>query len=59
MSKNLVEPVDTNDVTVWRISVACSISKTTRVHTPTLPCTHTRTYARAHTHTHTHTHRAK
>ena len=42
----------TNYVTIWRIRVACWISKVTcskRTHTPTLPgtCTH----SRAHTHT--------
>ena len=33
MSKNVVEPGATNYVTIWRIRVACWISKTTRSHT--------------------------
>ena len=59
MSKNMVEPQTTNDVTVWRICFAYWIIKTTRkdahmrMHTPTLSVTHTRTYARMRTHTQT------
>jgi hypothetical protein len=57
MPKTLVEPEATNDVTVWRIRVACWISKTIQTHArtrmtmPKLPATHTRTYARTRTHT--------
>jgi hypothetical protein len=41
----------TNDVTVWRIHVACGISKATctRTYTPTRSCAYT--YARMHTQT--------
>ena len=42
----------TNDVTIWRIRVACWISNATRLHTPTpLRHTHARTHSRAHTQT--------
>jgi hypothetical protein len=42
MSKNMVEAEATNDVTIWRIRVACWISKTTgtRIHTSTLLSIH-------------------
>jgi hypothetical protein len=57
MSKNLVEVEAKNDVTIWRILVACWISKTTvthahaYAHVPEHP--HASTHARARTHTNT------
>ena len=54
MSKHMVEPEATSDVTVWRIHIAWWISKTIRTHRAcTRPRTHTRTYALTRTHTHT------
>jgi hypothetical protein len=50
MSKNMVETEATNDVTIWRIRVACWISKATS--TRSRPCTYIHTCARIHTHTH-------
>ena len=47
MSKNVVEPEATNDVTIWRIRVACWISEATR--------THALAYEPGHSHAHTHT----
>jgi hypothetical protein len=46
ISKNIVKPEATNDVTVWRIRFACRISKTTRTHI------HARAHAPGHPHTH-------
>jgi hypothetical protein len=45
----------TNDVTIWRIRVACWISRTTRTHAHE----HAHTYGHPHTHvcTHSYTHR--
>ena len=51
----------TNEITIWRIRVACWIRKTTRthartrMHTPTLPGTHK--HARKHPSTRKHTHK--
>ena len=56
MSKNLVEPEAANDVTIWRIHIACWISKAirTHAHAQALAPGHTHTTcARAHTHTQT------
>ena len=50
MSKNVVEPEATNDVTIWRIRVACWISRSTSIHArahahaPILTHAHTTTY---------------
>jgi hypothetical protein len=44
MSKNMVEPQTSNNVTVWRICFACWIIKTTRKDTHT----HVRTHAHSH-----------
>ena len=41
----------TNDVTIWRIRVACWISKATRTHTHAHAHTPKHTHARSHTHT--------
>ena len=38
MSKNLVVPEATNDVTLWRIRVACRISKIIRTYARTQVC---------------------
>ena len=49
MSKNMVDPEATNDVTIWRIRIACWISKIIRTHAhahahaPGHPYTHVRT----------------
>jgi hypothetical protein len=49
ISKNLVVPEATNDVTIWRKYVACWISKTTLKHA------HARAHAPRHSHTHVRT----
>jgi hypothetical protein len=57
MTKHMGKQEATNDVTVWRIRVACWISKTTRTHARaftrprSLAPLHTHTRERAHTHT--------
>ena len=57
MSKNMVEP--DRQQTIWRMRVACWISKDTRVqaharaHAPTHTPAHVNARARTHTHTHT------
>jgi hypothetical protein len=48
MSKNVVEPVEPDDVTIWRTRVACSTSKAT--------CTHAHAHGWAHASTHACTH---
>ena len=61
MSKHVVQPEVTIDVTIWHICFAYCISKTARAHAHAhahAPATHTHTlstHARARTHTHTHT----
>jgi hypothetical protein len=59
VKKNVMKEEVINDVTIWRIIVACWISKAThthsrkRIHKPTLPSTHTHSTARTHTQTNT------
>ena len=55
VSKNVVEPEAINDVTVWRICIACELVRlyaSRRMHTPTLPGNHTRKYPRTSALTH-------
>ena len=44
-----------NDVTIWRMRIACWVGEatSTSMHTPTRPGTHTYARARARAHTHT------
>ena len=44
--------VATNDDTIWRVRVACWISKATRLHIRTHPGSHTHACTRVRTHTH-------
>jgi hypothetical protein len=50
MSKNMVEPEGTNDVTTWRMRVACWISKVTCTQAHAHAHAPGNTRARAHTH---------
>jgi hypothetical protein len=55
MSKTLVQSEATNDVTVWRVRVACCISKTTHARSCIRLRFRAPTHARTCTHTHTQT----
>jgi hypothetical protein len=53
MSKNMAEAQGPHDVTIWRIRVACWISKSTYTysHAHAQACTHTAGHSRTRTHT--------
>jgi hypothetical protein len=52
MSKNVVEPEATNDVTIWRIRVACWISRSTSIHARAHAHAPRHPYSRTHTQPH-------